>query len=69
MRYYIEAFDADGRQVLGNLDGQAALGRCKQPQKCKAWTDLPNIRCSSRIRSWRLVDDNGRVIARKERTN
>lgn len=65
MRYYIEAYDADGHQVLGNLDGQAALGECRQPQRKGAWQRVlkGQVRASSRIRSWKLVDAAGTPIA------
>lgn len=66
-RYYIEAFDAEGAQVLGNLDGQAALGSPKQPLRCHAWKYLGTEKrpLYRKIRQWRLVTDTGRICAYK----
>jgi hypothetical protein len=67
MRYYIAAFSADARQVLGNLDGQAALGDVRRPMRCRAWRiiasgrRLPHWRPD--VTSWRLVDADGRIVA------
>lgn len=66
-RYYIESFDADGQQILGNLDGQAALGEPRQPQRCHAWAHLGTYKrpLFRRVSAWRLVTDSGHVVARK----
>lgn len=66
-RYYIEAFDADDMQILGNLDGQAALGERRAPRRCHAWSRLGTYKrpLHRRARRWQLVTDSGRVIARK----
>jgi len=67
-RYYIEALRKDGTVILGNLDGQAALGSPKFPQRCAMWRQLidpkkfqrPNY---VRVHSWRIVDHSGAVFA------
>lgn len=66
MRYYIEAYDHDGRQILGNLDGQAALGDVLAPERCAAWLRIKRceVRVSARVAYWRLVDENDRERAR-----
>ncbi len=65
MRYYIEAFYADGSQILGNLDGQAALGEVRYPTRCNAWQVLPIKSLKAKV--WKLVDAKGNVLATKER--
>lgn len=64
MRYYIEAY-ADYGQVLGNLDGQAALGDVRQPTRCKAWQDIVSgkVRCLPTIKLWYLVNEYGNIEA------
>lgn len=66
MRYYIEAYGEDGKQVLGNLDGQASI-EARAPERTNAWRRLQHKPVSSRIRFWKLVDATGRCIATKER--
>lgn len=70
MRYYIEAFDIDGLQILGNLDGQAALGEMLAPRRAKAWTRLRGGRNAwgSRVHEFRLVDAHNKVLERIYRT-
>ena len=66
-RYYIEAFDAAGRQVLGNLDGQAALGYLRRPTRARAWRTIASGRRLAHwlpeVCAWRLVDCAGRIVA------
>lgn len=73
MRYYIEGFDYSGAPVLGNLDGQAALGELHNPKQTKAWRNLKRMATNSphelvktvrRVRLWHLVNANGTVIDR-----
>lgn len=65
-RYYIEAFDKDDAQILGNLDGQAAL-RARAPQRCHAWMHLGTYKrpLFRKVRRWQLVTETGHVCARK----
>lgn len=69
MRYYIEACRADGSPILGNLDGQAALGEPRYPERTAAWRYLysPERPTWTRVYLWKLVDATGRVI--RERPN
>jgi hypothetical protein len=77
MRYYIEAFDQDGQQVLGNLDGQAALGELSNPTRSKKWRNLQRLaqspeqlaKCCRRARLWHLVNANGTVLGRVDIRN
>jgi hypothetical protein len=66
-RYFIEAFAAEGRQVLGNLDGQSSLGAVRRPMRCRAWRIIASGRRLSHWRpdvtAWRLVDADGRIVA------
>lgn len=66
-RYYIEAFDAEGREVLGSLDGQAALGTVRQPRRCAAWRRIFSGRRMAywlpTVVRWRLVDHYGKILA------
>lgn len=70
MRYYIEAFDAEGVQILGNLDGQRALGQMSVPTRSKAWRSVVTgaLPASPRVARWDLVNDRGDVVARCART-
>lgn len=66
MRYYIEAFDKNNRHILGNLDGQAALGAKRFPWRTKAWKLLhqtpPGRPIWPRVVEWRLVDETGKAL-------
>lgn len=64
MRYYIEAYGRDGHEILGNLDGQAALGPRQRPTATAAWKRLfdRNRPTWTRVSHWKLVDEKGRVL-------
>ena len=67
MRYYINAYDPRGQQVLGNLDGQASIN-AKQPTRCRAWRRLAATPCKKLslngcVVRYELVDSTGRCIA------
>lgn len=66
-RYYIEAFDGDLLPILGNLDGQAALGERREPQRCHAWKHLGTEKrpLYRKVRKWHLVTESGHIIQRK----
>ncbi len=59
--YYIEAYGANGQQILGNLDGQDVI-RAVNPRRALAYKVLkstsgrPNW---SRVKEWRLVTAAG----------
>lgn len=62
--HYIEAYDAKGQQILGNLDGQSALRDVYQPLKSAAWKMLQNPAGPQRpkwvhVAYWRLVNVRG----------
>ena len=71
MRYYIEAFDDKGQQILGNLDGQRALGDMRQPLRSKAWRVIVEnkIPAMRRVVRWHLVNENGAIIDRAYRSH
>ena len=78
MRYYIEAFDDFGRPVLGNLDGQKALGELVEPTRSAMWKLLKHYsqtnpdklrRMFRRARLWHLVNHGGTVIGRVDIRN
>lgn len=61
--FYIEAYRADGSQVLGNLDGQACL-RVKKYQRTKHYFNLKHgiIKVMKDIHHWKVVDVSGNVV-------
>lgn len=66
MRYYIEAYEADGHQVLGTLDGQNVLN-CRYPARTAAVKRLirePRERLSlyGRVREYRVITEDERVV-------
>ena len=65
MGYYIEAYDANGKMILGNLDGQDALGPRMKPTLCAAWKYLKSEHRPNwyRVAYWRLVDEKDNEIA------
>jgi hypothetical protein len=63
MRYYIEAFRADGTQILGNLDGQGVLDvqepfRTKHVKALLSGIGRPKW---PRVACWRIVRADGRI--------
>ncbi len=68
-RIYIEAYDAKGQQVLGNLDGQASLSGFKRYQQANAYKRvkvLPKEKLSlnGRVTLYKIVDDYGNELER-----
>jgi hypothetical protein len=43
MKYYVEAYDANNYQILGNLDGQAVL-RVRNYKRTKHYKNLRTLR-------------------------
>lgn len=64
MRIYVEAFGHDGRQILGNLDGQRAWQG--SAYRRTAWyRALPTLRTlDDRVAFYRIVAENGRLLER-----
>lgn len=63
MKYYVEAFDEDDRQILGNLDGQTVI-HAKDYRRTQHYKALVNntIRASQRVALWRIVNEQGHVV-------
>ncbi len=60
MKVYIEAFRADGSQILGNLDGQAAIvARDYKQTHAYKYAKLGLIK---RVAKYRVIDTSGRVL-------
>lgn len=61
MKHYVEAYQADGSQILGNLDGQAVL-HAKDPRRTKHFKRLESGQdrpTHSRVYRWRVEPANG----------
>jgi len=67
MKYYVEAYDVEGRQMLGTMDGQTVLD-CKRP----LWTahvrrlmrePASRLSLGGRARFYRIVTEAGRLVA------
>ncbi len=56
MRYYIEAFRADGTQILGSLDGHGVLD--KHVKALLSGIGRPKW---PRVACWRIVRADGRI--------
>jgi hypothetical protein len=66
MRYYIEAYRAEGDQILGNLDGQAAL-TCRDVKKTAHFRSLINPFSRPRfvrVAFWKVIDQHGKEVCR-----
>lgn len=67
MRLYIDCFRADGTQILGNLDGQAALGEPKNYRRTHAYKRLRQIVgnprwMNAKVSEARVVTATGQVL-------
>ena len=63
MKYYIEAFDNAGSEILGNLDGQCRLIACNY-KRTNIYKDLVNADKSrsvkySKVSYWVVVSEFG----------
>lgn len=66
-RFYIHAWRNTGDVILGNLDGQAALGDMKAPMSSAQWKRLRKSFPSRdqkypRVKFWTLEREDGFVI-------
>jgi hypothetical protein len=63
MKYYIEAYDGNGLQVLGNLDGQGVISK-PNFRRTKRYKELPTFRTlNDRIAYYKIVDyETGRQL-------
>jgi hypothetical protein len=67
MKTYIEAFDENGNQVLGSLDGQNVL-TCQDYRKTKHWKRLVNepkekLSLGGRVVRYHVVSENGKILS------
>ena len=64
MRVYIEAYDTDGLQILGNLDGQTAFSRVVNYRKTAHYRALKagNLRVAHNVSHWRIVNERGDIL-------
>ena len=60
MKYYVEAYDSNDRQVLGNLDGQTVL-RVRNYKRTKHYNNLRTLR-THRVTYYKIVTESGRVV-------
>lgn len=62
MRVYIEAYDGWNNQVLGNLDGQAAIN-VKNYRRTKHYKALPTFRAlNNYIKYYHIVTAEGQLL-------
>jgi hypothetical protein len=65
MKYYVEAYDANGGSILGNLDGQSVI-HCKNWMKSAIYRRLNNtpkekLSLHGRVVLYKIVDIYGNV--------
>jgi hypothetical protein len=64
MKYYIEAFYADGSQILGNLDGQTVIV-AKRYTQTLVYKNVIAAAFTGRhpkVAYWRVVTESGKVL-------
>lgn len=62
MRIFIDAYDAQGQRILGNLDGQASLGSPAQYRRTTAYKTLrsgENRPKFIRVKEWKVMRHSG----------
>ncbi len=60
MKYYVEAYDANNYQILGNLDGQAVL-RVRNYKRTKHYKSLRTLR-THRVTYYKIVTESGHIV-------
>ena len=60
MKYYVEAYDSNDRQVLGNLDGQTVL-RVRNYKRTKHYKNLRTLR-THRVTYYKIVTESGHIV-------
>ena len=60
MKYYVEAYDSNDHQVLGNLDGQAVL-RVRNYKRTKHYKNLRTLR-THRVAYYKIVAVDGHIV-------
>jgi len=64
MKYYIEAFDKNDTQILGNLDGQGII-HANDFRRTKHYKALSTrMTLNNRVKYYNIVDRNDRIIER-----
>lgn len=58
--YYVEAYDLNDRQILGNLDGQTVL-RVRNYKRTKHYRNLRTLR-THRVSYYNIVAVDGRIV-------
>jgi hypothetical protein len=58
--YYVEAYDSNDRQILGNLDGQTVL-RVRNYKRTKHYRNLRTLR-THRVSYYNIVAVDGRIV-------
>lgn len=58
--YYVEAYDLNDRQILGNLDGQTVL-RVRNYKRTKHYKNLRTLR-THRVSYYNIVAVDGRIV-------
>jgi len=58
--YYVEAYDSNDRQVLGNLDGQTVL-RVRNYKRTKHYKNLRTLR-THRVTYYKIVTESGHIV-------
>jgi hypothetical protein len=66
MRVYIEAYNKDGKQILGNLDGQCLI-RCKDYKLSSNYRHAVRVvkegaSLNGAVHSMRVVDAKGNLL-------
>lgn len=63
MTHYVEAYDENNEQILGNLDGQTVL-RAKNYRRTAHYKALVSgtLKASKRVAYWRIVDELGNPV-------
>ena len=58
--YYVEAYDSNDRQILGNLDGQTVL-RVRNYKRTKHYKNLRTLR-THRVTYYKIVTESGHIV-------
>lgn len=68
MKLYVEAYDENNRQILGNTEGQTVL-RARNYRRTKYYKGIVRgeypdgmKRLSPRVKEWRIVTEKGQLI-------
>ena len=64
MKVYVEAYNAQGRQILGNMDGQGVI-RAKNYRRTEHYRMLRSgamPRLDGKVHHYRIVDELDRVL-------